>query len=212
TTLLKAPYRWFTLRRNGGSLCPEFTVEELIRLINTDLGNRLNTVRDAFPFSCFTGFAYEDAKQLVTGDLFMGIDGKLWVKTGRIKTDVRESVPLLPIALLILEKYKGHPCRIREGKLVPIYSNQYYNRCLKEIAEKCNIRADLTTHYARHTFATTITLENEVPLVTVAKMLGLKSVRTAEKYAKATQRKISRNMSRLQHELFDEKGNLKAAS
>jgi len=185
------------------------TIEELIELVNADLGEKLNIVRDAFLFCCFTGFAYEDAKKLTTADIFTGIDGKQWVKTGRIKTDVRESVPLLPIALLILEKYSGHPCRIIEHKLVPIYSNQYYNRCLKVIAKECNIQQDLTTHYARHTFATTVTLENDVPLVTVAKMLGVKSVRTAEKYAKTTQRKISRNMNRLQTELFDEKGHLK---
>lgn len=118
-------------------------------------------------------------------------------------------MPLLPLPLKLIEKYKDHPCRSFNGKLIPIYSNQYYNRNLKVIAEKTGICIDLTTHIARHTFATVITLENDVPIATVKKLMGQKTLRATEKYAKATQKKISRNMAILEAKLFTKNGELR---
>ncbi len=183
-------------------------MDQIISLINSDLGHKLNEVKDAFLFSCFTGYAYEEACNLTPGHIFIGIDGKKWIGIDRTKTDGPEKIPLLPIAAQIVEKYKDHPCRAIDDRLIPVYSNQYYNRLLKRVAIGCGIKNDLTTHIARHTFATTITLENDVPLPTVSKMLGHRSIRTTERYAKVTQKKISRNMSRLETLLFDANGNL----
>ena len=106
-------------------------------------------------------------------------------------------VPLLPITEEIINKYKTHPyCQVN-NLLLPVNSNQRYNSYLKEIAELCNINIELTSHRARHTFATTVTLENDVPIETVSKMLGHKNLRTTQIYAKVTRAKISNNMNEL---------------
>jgi site-specific recombinase XerD len=110
---------------------------------------------------------------------------------------------LLPIALEIVEKYKDHPACINRNTLLPVNSNQRYNGYLKEIADICGIQKHLTTHTARHTFATTVTLEHDVPIETVSQMLGHKSLRTTQIYAKVTQRKVSNNMEELKKRLID---------
>lgn len=183
-------------------------MEDILKLINTDFGEPLNEKRDAFIFSCFTGYAYEEVRRFTYDDIYTGLDGKKWLRIARTKTvntgGFTERVPLLPIAVDIIERYNNHPCRLVSNKLLPIASNQAYNSDLKIIARTCGIALDLTTHDARHTFATTITLENDVPLSTVSKMLGHKSIRTTERYAKVTKRKISKNMSSVEKLLFDD--------
>src|ERR1700761_6338486 len=114
------------------------------------------------------------------GNIITGIDGKKWIAKNREKTDEKEDVPLLPIPELILQKYKNHPYCVRKGRLLPVKSNQKYNDYLKEISALCGIKRDLTSHIARHTFATTVTLENDVPLPTIQKMLGHRSINTTE--------------------------------
>ncbi len=199
--LLKNPIHGF--KCNYIDTEPEPVVmEDILKLINTDLGAKLNEYKDTFLFGIFTGFAYAELKDLDVNDIYTGIDGKKWIRNVRDKTQTKERVPLLPLPLQIIEKYNNHPCRIIERKLLPVYSNQYYNKHLKIIAQKCNIGVDLTSHIARYTFATVITLENDVPLSTVGKMLGHKTTRTTERYARATQKKISKNMSRLENDLF----------
>ena len=187
-------------------------MEDILKLINTDFGESLNEKRDAFIFSCFTGYAYEEVRRFTYDDVYTGLDGKKWLRIFRTKTintgGFTERVPLLPIAVDIIERYNNHPCRRVSNKLLPIASNQAYNSDLKIIARTCGISLDLTTHDARHTFATTITLENDVPLSTVSKMLGHKSIRTTERYAKVTKRKISKNMEKVRDLLF-ENGSLK---
>lgn len=208
--LLRNPIERYKIKYEDPDIIP-LEIEDLLKLINTDFGHKLNQIRDVFLFSCFTGYAYEDARSLTTDDLFKGVDGKKWIRTSRQKTEVPEGVPLLPIPLQIIEAYKDHPCRVVYNKIIPVFTNQYYNRLLKEIAVLAGVKIDLTTHVARHTFATTILLENDVPLSTVAKSLGQKSVRSAEKYAKATRRKLSRNMLLVEQKLFDSSGSLKNA-
>lgn len=188
------------------------TIHEIIRLINTDFGEKLNSVRDCFLFSCFTGFAYEETYQLEPGDIFIGIDGKEWIGTGRKKTDRPEIVPLFPFTKIIINKYTDHPCRVIDGKLLPVYSNQHYNRCLKEIAEIAEIKIELTTHVARHTFATTIALENGMPLITLSKILGHQTIRSTTVYAKVTKSNISQNMNSIEGKIFDEDGLIKIDS
>ena len=171
------------------------TEEEIQNVISKDLHiGRLDQVRDIFIFCCFTGLAYADVKKLSNDDLVIGIDGSKWIKTNRTKTDVRSNIPLLPTPLAILEKYKDHPEANHANKLLPVLSNQKMNAYLKEISTLCEIGKNFSTHLARHTFATTVTLTNGVSLESVSKMLGHKSIKTTQHYAKIVDRKVSDDM------------------
>lgn len=155
---------------------------------------RLNQVRDIFLFSCFTGLAYIDVKKLTRQNIGLGIDGEKWIFTNRQKTDTRSNIPLLPMAEELLEKYSSHPQCLNDGSLLPVLSNQKMNAYLKEIADLCEIPKELTFHIARHTFATTVTLSNGVPIESVSKMLGHKNLRTTQHYAKILDKKVSEDM------------------
>jgi hypothetical protein len=184
---------------------------EILEMYNKPIQiKRLEEVRDVYVFCCFTGYAYETVYKLEPGNIFKGLDGKPWITKDRQKTGVEETVPLLPIPLAIIEKYKNHEYCVSENKLLPVNSNFRYNAYLKELAVICKISKDLTTHTARHTFATTVTLENDVPIETVGKMLGHKDLRSTQKYAKITKRKISNNMNVLRARIFSEDGVLKS--
>ncbi|KGO89001.1 site-specific integrase [Flavobacterium suncheonense] len=175
----------------------DFLTEQEIEDIMTKsfVTDRLTLVRDIFIFSCFTGLAYIDVKQLTNHNLTIGIDGDKWLFKNRQKTDTTSKIPLLPTAQAILDKYKNHPTCKNEGCLLPILSNQKMNAYLKEIADVCGIKKDLTFHIARHTFATTVTLSNGVPLETVSKMLGHTNLKTTQHYAKILDNKISNDMA-----------------
>ncbi len=125
---------------------------------------RLEEAKDVYLFMVCTGYAYKDAELLEPDNRAKYFDGEDWIIKNREKTWCRENVPLLPIAKAILDKYKDHPYCIAHGRLLPVKSNQRFNGYLKEIADLCGIRKNLTTHTARHTFATTVTLANGVPL------------------------------------------------
>ena len=156
---------------------------------------RLDQVRDIFLFCCYTGLAYADVKKLTRSEISIGIDGEKWIFTHRQKTESATRVPLLPIAINILDKYKDHPQCINADRLLPVLSNQKMNGYLKEIADVSGISKKITMHTARHTFATTITLTNGVPLETVSKMLGHKNLKTTQHYAKILDIKVSQDMS-----------------
>ncbi len=158
---------------------------------------RLNQVKDAFIFCCFTGLAYIDVFQLKKSNVEIGIDGKKWIFTHRQKTDSPSRIPLLQIPEEIIKKYLDHPQCINEDRLLPVLSNQKMNSYLKEIADVCGINKELTFHIARHTFATTITLTNGVPIESVSKMLGHRSLRTTQHYAKILDKKVSDDMQLL---------------
>lgn len=163
---------------------------------------RLELVRDVFIFCCYTGLSYSDVKKLTKNNLVKGIDGEMWIKTNRVKTNTPSNIPLLPTALMILDNYKDHIEVVNRDVLLPVLSNQKSNAYLKEIADLCGITKNLTTHLARHTFATTITLSNGVPIESVSKMLGHKSLRTTQHYAKILDRKVSDDMSILKSKLI----------
>lgn len=165
------------------------------------VSERLELVRDIFIFSCFTGLAYVDVQQLSRNHLSLGIDGDKWIFKNRQKTDTSSKIPLLPIALEIINKYENHPACANENRLLPILSNQKMNAYLKEIADVCGINKELTFHIARHTFATTITLSNGVPIETVSKMLGHTNLKTTQHYAKILDRKVSEDMKSLRTKL-----------
>lgn len=158
---------------------------------------RLSQVRDIFLFCCYTGLAYIDVKNLKKEQIKLGIDGEQWIFTQRQKTETPTRLPLLPQALSIIQKYKDHPYCENKGYILPVLSNQKMNSYLKEIADVCGINKQLTFHIARHTFATTITLGNGVPIETVSKMLGHKSLKQTQHYAKILDIKISKDMQRL---------------
>jgi len=166
------------------------------------LNNRLSEARDCYIFMCFTGYAYVDVSGLKEANVFIGLDGNKWITKNREKTDNTECVPLFPIPLQIIEKYKNHPKCKQSGKLLPVNSNQKFNEYLKEIAALCGVNKELTTHTARHTFATTVTLENGVPFETVSRMLGHNRLKSTQRYARVTRRKISENMKELKNKLL----------
>ncbi|KDN56681.1 site-specific integrase [Flavobacterium seoulense] len=181
----------------------EFLDENEIEIIiNKDLYiERLELVRDIFIFSCFTGLAYIDVKQLTADNISIGIDGEKWIFKDRQKTDIESRIPLLPMAMEILKKYENHPLCVNQNRLLPILSNQRMNSYLKEIATLCKINKDLTFHIARHTFATTVTLTNGVPIESVSKMLGHSSIKTTQHYAKILDKKVSDDMMILRAKL-----------
>jgi site-specific recombinase XerD len=171
--------------------------------------NRLELVRDIFLFSCFTGLAYIDVHNLTKSNIIVGIDGEKWISTHRQKTESASKIPILPVTQMIIDKYENHPQSTNEDKLLPILSNQKMNAYLKEIAAICEIEKELTFHIARHTFATTITLTNGVPIESVSKMLGHKNLRTTQHYAKVLDRKVSEDMKLLKDKFIFKETTLK---
>jgi site-specific recombinase XerD len=168
---------------------------EIQSIINKDFKTeRLSLVRDIFLFSCFTGLAYIDVKNLTKSHLSIGIDGEKWIFTHRQKTETASKIPILPITQMIIDKYDNHPESNNQNKLLPILTNQKMNAYLKEIAAICEIEKELTFHIARHTFATTVTLTNGVPIESVSKMLGHKNLKTTQHYAKILDKKVSEDM------------------
>jgi len=161
----------------------------------------LELVKDMFIFSCYTGLAYVDLSNLTHDNLSVGIDKEMWINTKRAKTDISFKLPVLPKAAEIIKKYeKSHFCKIENGVL-PILTNANVNWNLKIIAKTCGINKNLTFHMARHTFATSVTLTNGVPIETVSKMMGHTSIRTTQIYAKVVDSKISNDMQVLRQKL-----------
>jgi integrase len=181
---------------------PFLVEEELTRIIEEDFTMpRLRQVRDIFIFCCYTGLAYADVKKLTREEITTGIDGEKWIWTSRQKTDTATRVPLLPRALAILDRYKEDPQCLNKGRLLPVLSNQKMNNYLKEISDACEITKKMTFHTARHTFATTVTLSNGVPIETVSKMLGHRNLKTTQHYAKILDLKVSEDMMKLRNKL-----------
>ncbi len=178
------------------------TQEELDAIENLDLKvKRLDLVRDLFVFSCYTGLAYVDLAKLTECDLEIGIDGNTWIVINRQKTKTQAKIPILPPAEKIINKYKDYSNDVKKGRLLPVLSNQKLNSYLKEISDKAEINKNITFHLARHTFATTVTLANDVPIETVMKMLAHKDIRTTQIYAKVVDRKVSNDMTDLTKKL-----------
>ncbi len=162
---------------------------------------RLEEVRDVYIFSCFTGYAYQDVYLLTPQNVVKWIDGNKWLIKDRFKTESKSNIPLMEIPLAIIEKYKNHPYCIKENKLLPVNSNQRYNGYLKEISNICGVNKTLTTHSARHTFATTILMDNDCPIESASEMLGHNSIRTTQIYTKVTDVKVSKNMREIKRKV-----------
>jgi site-specific recombinase XerD len=175
------------------------TDEDLAALVDKEIEiTRIDQVRDVFLFCCFTGLAFSDVKALKKENIITGVDGKRWIQKRRTKTNVLSNIPILEMPQRILEKYINHP-KVKTGQaLLPVPSNQRMNGYLKEIADICGINKKLTTHSARHTFATTVTLANHVSMESVSKMLGHTSINMTRKYARIADKLISEDMQKLE--------------
>lgn len=166
--------------------------EELRKIINFDTPlPRLERAKDMFLFGCFTGLSYIDIKTLTPEHFEKDSAGRIWIKKRRVKTGVLSRIPLLPIAKLILDKYKGGE------KLLPIQDPADINKYLKDIAILCGINKRICFHTSRHTFASTITLANNISLEVVSKMLGHTNTRMTAHYAKLIDKCIGEQMDKL---------------
>lgn len=175
------------------------TANELSNLETYDFPiERLERVRGLFLFGCYTGISYVDIKNLKPKHILEGMDGNNWIITHRQKTKTKVKVPLFDKAKLLLEEYENHPMAVISETLFPIISNEKVNLYLKEIANPVGIKKNLTFHMARHTFATTVTLSNGVPIETVSKLLGHTRVATTQIYARVLEEKLSVEMIELQ--------------
>ncbi len=155
----------------------------------------LEYVRDVFIFCVFSGLAYIDVNNLRAEHITKDNNGDIWIRKAREKTENMCNIPLLKIPQAILEKYKDHPIRQKTGALLPVTSNQKMNSYLKEIATRCDIKKNLTTHTARHTAASVVFLANGVSMENVAKMLGHADIRMTQHYAKVMDSSIKRDMA-----------------
>jgi site-specific recombinase XerD len=172
------------------------TQVELEAIANKVIGiDRLAQVRDTFVFCCYTGLAYIDVQKLQRHQVAKGVDGEQWIFTTRKKTDTASRIPLLTAAEDIINKYADHPQCVNKNLVLPVLSNQRMNSYLKEIADVCGINKQLTFHMARHTFATTVTLANGVPIESVSKMLGHTNIKTTQHYAKVLDFKVGADMA-----------------
>ena len=158
---------------------------------------RLQLVKDLFIFSCYTGLSYIDVINLIEDNINFGIDGELWIIKKRIKTNKLLRIPILPEAKKLIDKYKTNPKSKINGTIFPKISKQKLNAYLKEVADVCSIKKNLTFHLAPHTFATTVTLTNGVPIETVSQLLGHSRISTTQIYAKVIERKVSEDIAAL---------------
>ncbi len=181
--------------------------DEIKMLLNKRIDiERVDIVRDLFVFSCYTGLAYVDAAKLTRDNIIKGMDGEDWIEIFRTKTKVKCKIPILPEAKRILEKYKDSIQCKHSNLLLPMLSNQKMNSYLKEVGDICGIAKNLTFHIARHTFATTITLSNNVPLESVSKMMGHTNTIMTQKYAKILDKKVSDDIAQLRNRLKSTNG------
>ncbi|WP_317045180.1 site-specific integrase [Jejuia pallidilutea] len=196
----KNPFFRFKLKFNKHE--KEFLSKRELELLERtniqDKGHQI--VRDIFVFSCYTGLSYIDVKMLRESNIVKGIDGNYWLYTQREKNGQSVKIPLLDNAWNILKKYSPHPEK-SNGLLLPVYSNQKINAYLKGIAGAVGISKKLTFHSARHTFATTVTLSNGVPIETVSKLLGHCRLSTTQVYARVIEEKLSVDMKLLRQKL-----------
>ncbi len=168
----KDPFRNYKLKEEHNKEKDHLTREELETLVRKRLPNdRLDRIRDVFCFCCFTGLAFTDADNLRREHITTDEHGTLWIHKSREKTSVMSRIPLLPYPIKVLGKYKNDLELQVKGKLLPVPSNQKMNAYLKEIADICNIPKNLTTHCARHTFAT-LAIEYGMPIDTLPRFWG----------------------------------------
>jgi site-specific recombinase XerD len=185
-------------------------MDEMIRMINFKFSRpKLNEIRDIYVFASFSGYAYAEIDSAGYDDLRVGVDGKQWIGKDRQKTGEDETLPLLPICLEIIERYRNHPVCIRRKSLLPVPSCEEYNRCLKEIGAEMGLNIELTTHTARYFFANVVANDNGLELRITGQLLGQKSLKTTAKYVKKNKRLLAENMQQVENNLFHQDGSLR---
>jgi site-specific recombinase XerD len=200
--LEKDPFHQFKL--NFQKHNRSYLSERELELIEETMfkGSGYEKVRNVFLFSCYTGLSYIDVKELLQKQLVLGTDGNHWLHTRRAKTDEIVKIPLLSKA--IIDIYAVEMKQHSECRLLPVFSNQKMNSYLKVITKACGIHKNITFHSACHTFATTVTLSNGVPIETVSKMLGHAKLTTTQIYARVLEKKVGEDMQNLMN-LFEAK-------
>lgn len=176
---------------------------ELKAVMELDLKDlpRLEVVRDTFVFCCFTGLAFCDIKSLLRSNITTDTEGNTWIRKAREKTGEMSIIPMLAVPRHIAEKYATNPVVIQKGVVLPVITNQKMNAYLKEIADLARIEKHLTTHLARHTFAS-LSLSNHVPIESISKMLGHSDIRTTQIYAKTQDKTVYEDMATMRQK-FD---------
>lgn len=198
----KDPFRNYKLKEEHNKEKDHLTREELETLVRKRLPNdRLDRIRDVFCFCCYTGLAFTDAEHLRREHIRTDNNGTTWIYKPREKTAVMSRIPLLPYPMILLEKYERDAELRATGKLLPVPSNQKMNAYLKEIADICNIPKHLTTHLARHTFAT-LAIEYGMPIDIVAKILGHANTNMTRHYAKFSEQLIGKEMRKMNEQMF----------
>jgi integrase/recombinase XerD len=203
--LLKDPFLRFERKiiSKDRQALERYELEKIKELELEKDGQRI--VRDIFVFSCYTGLSFADVCLLNDSHLVLDMEGEKWIEMVRQKTanfsGKKFFVMLLPEAIELINKYKSHAMAGYNGTIFPVFSNQTTNRYLKIISDQAELKKRLTFHIARHTFATTITLENGVPMESVSKMLGHTSIRTTQIYSKVKKKKIGNDMKDLRERL-----------
>ena len=172
------------------------TMDELLSIYHKEFSlERITVVRDVFIFAAFTGLAFIDVQQLSPEHIVKDNNENLWIRKPRQKTKNMCNIPLLDIPLEILRKYADYPASKKKGVLLPVLCNQKMNSYLKEIADLCLIKKNLTTHTARHSYATSVCLANGVSIENVAKMLGHSNIKMTQHYARVLDSSILKDMN-----------------
>lgn len=216
STIKKLKLMTYTAYKNGWIVAdpfagfyvrPEYSerrylsASELQAVMDVELPNyRTGINRDVFVFCAFTGLSHADVVKLTHADIHTDDNGEQWIIDRRQKTGTQFRVKLLPVAEMIYDRYKD--LHLKGNKVFPI--KRYYktmNMSLRHVARHAGLSFNPTMHMARHTFATTVTLTQGVPLETVSKMLGHKHIITTQIYAKITNDKIGRDMAALSEKL-----------
>lgn len=184
----KNPYRKFKPKRPGKAVRKYLTSEELKNIEAAEpASDRMQKIKDLFIFCCYTGLSFSDVKVLCAKNITRE-NGRVFIEMKRKKTDTYFYIPLLPKAQAIFEKYNGE---------LPVLTNQKYNSYLKELQVISHVEKTLTSHVARHTFATTVTLANGVSLEAVSEMLGHTDLSTTKIYAKMLKERVASEMEKL---------------
>ena len=188
------------------------SLHELHLIYEHSFTGALDVVRDMFIMAAFTGLAFIDISNLRKEHVVSDNDGNMWIRKPRQKTEVVQNIPLLDIPKAILKKYEGNKKAAKKGTLLPVPCNQVMNRYLKEIGTICGIEKTLTTHVARHTYAT-VTLSQGVRIENVSKMLGHTSIKMTQHYARVLDSSILEDMQNIREamagDVFAKKGDRK---
>ncbi|MDF2191399.1 site-specific integrase [Paraflavitalea sp. CAU 1676] len=186
------------------------TMEQFLRLKDTTFDKpHLNIIRDLYVFACYTGLSYAELFRL-SDEHLKKIDGQLWIDIARLKTGSDEPVPLLPPAIEIIQKYKDHPQFVRKRRVLPMPTNEHWNRCLKVIGDELKYNIDMHGHQTRYFFINELAYANGVSVPVIKQVVGHKKQSTTEHYLRSNKKRVTQEMGELKEKLFADSGTLKS--